>query len=315
MNKNPESLGPIIGAAIKAYGEGSARSVQSAQGIIGPSDLGFCRQKATLMTRGVEQSDSRSIAAAQVGTAIHTYVGEALRQFFPLWIVDDRKVRATFPSGAEVSGTPDIIATDWNALIDVKTVDGFAWVKREGTSLNHRYQRHTYCLGAMQEGLLDPTKPVYVGNLYIDRSGKEQEPYLVIEEYDPTLTDEIDSWIADVQYAVMQKEDASRDIPAAVCEKICEFFTVCRGGLDVHDGQEMIEDPDLKSAIRMYVEGREMAKEGESLKRSASNMLHGVNGSDGEWQVRWVQVAPTTVQAFEKKAFDRLDVRKVRAAK
>lgn len=315
MSVNTDTLGPLIAAAIKAYGQASARSIQSAQGIIGPSDLGFCRQKAALMTRGVEQSDSKSIAAAQVGTAVHTYVGGALRQFFPNWIVDDRKVKATFPSGVEVSGTPDIIAPDWNALIDTKTVDGFSWVRREGTSLNHRYQRHTYALGAIQEGLLDDSKPVLVGNLYIDRSGKEPEPLLIIEEFDPTLTDEIDSWIQDVIYAVKQNEDASRDIPAAVCEKICEYFTVCRGGLETHEGGVVIEDHDTRAAIRMYVEGRDMAKEGEALKRAASNMLVGINGSDGEWQVRWVSVAPTTVQAFDKQGFDRLDVRKVRAAK
>lgn len=308
-------LGPLVAAAIKAYSDGSSRSLQSAAGIIGPSDLGFCRQKATLMTRGVEQSDSKPTAAAQIGTAIHTYAGEALRAMFPHWIVDDHKVTATFPSGAQVSGTPDIIAPDYNALIDIKTVDGFAWVKREGTSLNHRYQRHTYALGAIQEGLLDDSKPLFVGNLYIDRSGKEPEPLLLIEPFDPSLTDEIDSWIGDVIYAAKHGEDASRDIPSPVCEKICEYFTVCRGGLEVHEGGEFIEDPDLKAAIRMYVEGRDMEKEGSKLKREASTRLAGVNGSDGEWQVRWVSVAPTTVQAFEKQGFDRLDVRKMRAPK
>jgi hypothetical protein len=308
-------LQPLLSAALKAYSDGSSRSLQSAAGIIGPSDLGFCRQKATLMTRGVEQSDSKPTAAAQIGTAIHAYAGEALRAMFPHWIVDDHKVTATFPSGAVVSGTPDIIAPDYNALIDIKTVDGFSWVKREGTSLNHRYQRHTYTLGAIQEGLLDDSKPVFVGNLYIDRSGKEPEPLLLLEPYDPSLTDEIDSWISDVIYAAKHDEDAMRDIPSPVCEKICEYFTVCRGGLEVHEGGDLIEDDGLKAAIRMYVEGRDMEKEGSKLKREASTMLAGINGTDGEWQVRWVSVAPTTVQAFEKQGFDRLDVRKMRAPK
>jgi hypothetical protein len=312
---NIENLGPLLNAALKAYSDGSARSMQSAAGIIGPSDLGFCRQKATLMVRGVEQSDSKSTAAAQIGTAIHAYAADAFKAMFPHWIIDNRKFSATFPSGAVVAGTPDLIAIDYNALIDVKTVDGFSWVKREGTSLNHRYQRHTYTLAAIQEGVLDDTAPIYVGNFYIDRSGKEPEGLLVIEEYDPTLTNEIDSWIQDVIYAAKNGEDAMRDIPAPVCEKICEFFTVCRGGLEVHEGQDVIDDPDLKAAVRMYVEGRDMAKEGEALKRSASAMLSGVNGTDGEWQVRWVSVAPTTVSAFEKQGFDRLDVRKVRAPK
>jgi hypothetical protein len=59
------------------------------------------------------------------------------------------------------------------------------------------------------------SKPVWVGNIYFDRSGKEPKPMVFIEEMDPMLTDEIDSWVQDVIYAVKNNEDASRDIPAA----------------------------------------------------------------------------------------------------
>ena len=56
------------------------------------------------------------------------------------------------------------------------------------------------------------------------------------------LTDEIDSWVGDVIYAVKNNEDASRDIPAAVCERICSHFTACRGALETNDGAELIID-------------------------------------------------------------------------
>lgn len=306
------NLGEILAADIRDYGMNAPRSVQSREGILGPSDLGFCRQKAALTVKGVADTDEQSIAAAQIGTAIHEYVAKAFKERHPDWIIDDHKVTARFPSGAEISGTPDIIAPDWNAIIDVKTVDGFSWVKREGTSQNHKYQRHCYAMGAVQEGLLDASKTVYVGNLYIDRSGKEPEPYFIIEEFDPTLTDEIDSWIQDVIYAVKQGEDASRDIPAAICERICSKFTACRGELETHEGGEFIEDPTLVSAIDMYVEGRSMVKDGEQLKKEAQARLFGVNGRTNEYQVRWVDVAPTTVDSFEKAGYSRMDVRKVR---
>lgn len=312
----PQDLGPLLSACIKAYGESSDRSIQSAEGKIGPSDLGFCRNKAALMIRGIEQSDSTSIAAAQVGTAIHAYVAEAFRAMFPSWIVDDKRVTARFPSGVEVSGTPDLIIPDWNAIIDVKTVDGFEWVRRNGTSQNHRYQRHTYALGAIQGGLLDGGKPVFVGNLYIDRSGKEQEPYFVIEEMDPTLTDEIDSWISDVTYAVLNKEDAMRDVAAPVCEKICSYYTVCRGGLPTHEGGEFIEDQDRVEAIRMYLDARDAEKLAGKQKREAQAMLVGTNGTasiEGEtWQLRWTHINGSMVDAFEKQPYDRMDLRKVR---
>lgn len=309
-------LGSIMGASLKAYGESSDRSLQSAAGIIGPSDLGFCQQKAVLMTRGVEQTDSKSIAAAQIGTAIHTYAGEAFRAMFPGWTIDNRRVTATFPSEATVSGTPDVIAPDYNAIVDVKTVDGFEWVKREGTSRNHNWQRHTYALGAMQEGLLDGSKPMYVANLYIDRSGKEPEPYFAWQEFDWTIIDQIDDWIGSVMYAVMNKEDGLREIPAPVCEKICEFFSVCRGGLPVDEGGDLIEDADRVAAVKMFVEGREMEKLGAQMKREAGAMLadsNGVANVDGvRYQVRNTWINPTTVQAFDKAGYNRLDVRKMR---
>lgn len=298
--------------AIEDYSYADPRSKQSRDGILGPSDLGFCRQKAVLTTREVERTDETNEAAARIGTAIHRYLAHAFAEANQGWIADSKKVTARFPSGAEISGTPDLICPGHNAIIDVKTVDGFEWVKRNGTSLNHKYQRHAYALGAMQEGLLDPTKTVYVGNMYVDRSGKEKKPYFIIEEYDDSLTAEIDLWIEDVIYAVETGSDASRDIPAAVCEKICPFFTACRGGLEVHDGGELIEDPTLLSAVDMYVQARAMEKEAAAMKDAAATQLSGVNGTTGTWQIRWVDVAPTRVEAFEKRGYTRLDVRKAR---
>lgn len=309
---NVADLARTLTNDIYQYGHSADRSQQSRDGIMGPSDVGFCRQRAVLMTKGVPQSDEVPIAASQIGTAIHTYMGAALKQAHPDWIVDEKRITAHLPSGVEISGTPDIIAPDLNAIIDIKTVDGFGWVKREGTSQNHKYQRHLYALAAIQNNLLDSSKTVYVGNLYIDRSGKEPEPYLVIEPMDDTLTDQIDSWIQDVIYAVKHGEDASRDIPSAVCERICPYFTTCRGGLEIHDGAEFITDDTLNAAINMYIEGRDMEKEGASMKKAAQEQLTGVNGSNGEYQVRWTEIQPSVVSSFEKAGYWRMDIRKVR---
>jgi hypothetical protein len=296
------------------------RSRQSREGVLGPSDIGFCRQKAALTTQGVERTDETPIVAAQIGTAIHRYVAEAFKAANPdNWFVDEVRVTATLPSGVTISGTPDLIMQDWNAVIDVKTVDGFSWIKREGTSQNHKMQRHLYALGAAQAGLLDEDKPMFVGNLYIDRSGKEKEPLLVIEDYDPSLTAEIDSWVGDVIYAVQHGEDASRDIPSPICEQICEFFTVCRGNLPVEEGGEMIEDLERIAAIRMFVDGRELEKEGAQMKKEAGALLYDTNGTanvDGvAYNVRNTYVTPTTVQSFEKQGYNRIDVRKARVSK
>ena len=62
----------------------------------------------------------------------------------------------------------------------------------------------------------------------------------------------------------------------------------------------------------MYVEAREMSKEADKMKKSAQGMLTGVSGSTGTYQVRWVEVTPTKVDAFQKSGYTRMDIRKVR---
>lgn len=314
MNERETKIKDLITTALSDYMNKSPRSVQSAEGILGPSDIGFCRQKAKLMIEGVPQTDNPPKWAAAVGTALHNYIEAAIQNNLG-WLVgsiDNIRVTATLPSGVQISGHPDIVVPSSNAVLDIKTVDGYEWIKRSGTSQQHKYQRHLYAMGLIQAGILDDSKPVLVGNIYFDRSGKQAEPIVLVEEMDPTLTPEIDSWIQDVIYAVQHHEEASRDVPAAVCEKICSHFTACRGELGIEEGTVMIEDQELLSAVDMYVEARELGKTAERMKKEAQSMLTGINGSTGTYQVRWVDVAPTTVDSFEKIGYSRMDIRKVR---
>lgn len=307
-----EDLGTILSTAIRAGVENEPRTLQSRDGVIGASDLGFCRQKAALTMRGVQPTDSSPIWAAAVGTAVHNHVEGFLRAAFPNWIIEGRKVTAVYPNGAQVPGTPDIVIPEWNMVIDLKTVDGLAKVRKEGPSQNHRFQRHDYCLGAIQEGVLDPSRPVYVVNVYLDRSGKEMDPYVCMEEFDPTLTDEVSTWIDDVIYAVRHSEDAARDIPAPVCERICEFFTACRGGLPMEES-DVIADEELVRAARIYRENGLKIKTLMEEREAYREVLIGVNGIAEGLQVRWTHFPATTQAATEKSAYDRLDVRPVRS--
>ena len=307
------SLQTLISTAIRNAQEMSPRTQQSNEGRLGPSDIGFCRQKAALMTKGTLPTDSRDLWAAGVGTAIHEWAGAILKKAFPAWLIEDHRVTAVLPrSGAEISGTPDIIVPSMNLILDIKTVDGFESVRRYGPSLNHQMQRHLYAMGALREGLLDPSAQVYVGNVYLDRSGRTATPYVTIEPMSETLTEEADSWIEDVIYAVKNNEDANRDIAPAVCERICNFYMACRGGLPV-DESEPITDPEVINGIDMYVEGRDLEKRGKAMKREASSLLEGINGSDGRFQVRWVTISESKVEGFIRPASRRLDVRKVRS--
>jgi hypothetical protein len=304
-------LAALISSDLRSFDTASDRSQQSRQGILGPSDIGFCRQKAALVTRGIDPTDEKKMWAAQVGTAVHNYVEAALKVMHPDWLmgsIDQLHVTATLPSGAEIGGHPDIVIPDLNTIIDIKTVDGFEWVKRNGTSASHKYQRHLYALGAIQEGILDGSKPVYVGNMYFDRSGKEQDPLLMMEEFTHDLSDEIDQWVSDVAYAVMNKEDAMRDIAPSVCAQICEFYTVCRGNLPVHEGQEFTDDAIIVSGIHLAVEATALEKKAKQMKMEAKSILKGFNGTDGEFQVRWTEIAPTFIEGFQRAGSVRMDV-------
>lgn len=285
-----EMLGELIAVSMAAYGQNSARSQQSSQGKIGMSDLGFCRQKALLMLKGVPQSDPDNVFAAQIGTAIHDYYQTALRQMFPDWIIEKEQLTCRFPGGYEVPGTPDWIVPEYNAIVDLKTVDGTQKIRRYGVSQSQRYQRHGYALAAMQAGLLDKDRPVWVANYFVDRSAREKSPYFTFEEYDPTLTDEINEWISDVVYAARQGEDASRDIPSAVCAQICSHYTACRGGLEVHDGNEIIDDAETIAFVNLVVEGKALKKEGDLKYEEGRANLVGINGVTPTHQIRWVEV-------------------------
>lgn len=308
-------LQSIIWDSINDYENRSPRSQQASEGILGPSDIGFCRQKAVLVTRQVQPTDKVNKWPAMVGTSIHNYLEAAIKKSHPDWLlgsIDHVRTTATLPSGAQISGHPDIVIPEYNAVIDIKTVDGFSWVRRNGVSESHQYQRHLYAMGLLQEGILDESRPVNVGNMYFDRSGKEPEPILKMDPYDPELTYEIDQWVQDVIYAVKNGEDSARDVAPAVCERICEFYTVCRGNLPVDDGGDIIEDGLTLTAIDMYVEGRDLEKKGQAMKKEASYALTGINGIGNGYQVRWTSIAASKIDAYERPASTRLDVRKVR---
>ncbi len=283
------TLGPLLAAGIKAYGEDSTRSRQSAEGKVGASNLGWCRQYSLLMLKGVEPTDSVNIWAAQVGTAIHEYIAKALKGFFPDWVIEGERLTATFPSGYTVPGTPDLIAPDYNAVVDVKSLDGFERITKLGPSQNNRFQRATYALAAIQAGLLDSNHPVFVANYYVDRSARNPEPYFLWEQFDVAVLEEADEWQSDVHYAHRQGEDASRDIDAVICARICDRFSACRGGLPMRE-EPRLHGPELIAAAELVYEGRELAKRAKRMVDEGLDSLVGVDGVAGDLQIRHVQI-------------------------
>ena len=273
---------------------------------------GWCRNKANLKLQGVEPSDTTNPMWTGIGLAIHKHFLGILGETFPNWLVDSVKVTTTFEDGYEITGTPDVIVPDWNLLGDLKTVDGFDWVRRVGISQNYAFQRHLYLLGALESGLLSRDKEILLAEMYVDRSGRERDLMVVFDEVDWTLTDRVWGWLADVRDAARNKRFASKDVPAPICERTCEYFRICRGGDLPKDPDEAIDDPMLVEAAQFYRDGLAREKEGASMKAQAKKLLEGVNGRTEKHSVRWTEVEETFVDGFRKAAHWRLDVRDIR---
>ena len=310
---------PLYTSLLRSQALQDPRTQQSHAGDIGPSDIGFCRQKVALMLKGVQQSDSKSIWAAEVGRALHAHVLAQFKEAAPdRFLTETHDLeRLTVPinlsSGVSIvhPGHPDMVDLELNAVIDIKTVDGLSVIRRSGPSTSQRFQRWLYGKGCVDAGVLDPSKPVYVGNLWFDRSGSDENPHLDLEEFTPELGFEIEQWIDDTIYAVKHDEDASRDVAAPVCEVICEFFTVCRGTLPDQNA-DVITDQSVIDAVRAYREGMELEKQGKALKRDSKAMLEGISGMADGFQIRWTYVGDSEVAATIRQGHHRLDVRPAR---
>jgi len=304
---------------LTTYDANRDRSRQSAEGRLGMSDLGFCRNKALLKLTGAptDEPDEPETGPevpnwpANVGTAVHSWIDEAFRDETDVLIGEQiGRVTAEFDA-ASISGTPDLVLPEYNLLLDVKTKNRIEPARREGHSQNWVFQRHAYALGCVAKGLLRDDGTLLVGNAVFDRSGKDKRPWVQIVSFDPTLTAQVNMWIEDVLYAYEHNEEAMKDVPVGMCPHVCDFFTTCRGGVmeDTHD-PTLITNPEEVNAVQMYLEGQKLAREGKNLQSIAKPILTGVNGAtpDGV-QVRWTRVqAPE----FTRSAYDKIEVRKIK---
>lgn len=303
-----EEMAQRVLSAYSGSSTNSTRSQQSKDRLLGPSDLGGCRAKiANVLTDAPRTTRTVPPLAAFIGT----WVGEGLEHAYVAArprAVRQRPVTVTMPSGRTTSGTADVVDPDLG-VIDFKTVDGLETVKRDGAPFKNRAQIMLYLLGLIQEGALPLGSRWFL--VYIDRSGKDTTPYVVSGTLDMDLIAELEERISDSEYAAMWGEAAPKDEPITFCASFCEFFEHCRGE---SIPQGLIDDPDQVQAADMYLEGQEMERRGKRMKSEAKERLRGVEGSTPTAVVRWVEMTPTVVQAFTRKAGMRLDVRKQREA-
>lgn len=297
----------------------TARSQQQQDHFIGISNLGHCREYARLMLLQTPFSDERNKNAAFIGTVLGDRIEDQLVTDRPDLFAKQVKIVLKLPSGGEIPGTADLVVTpaadddDFvQGVWDLKSKDQLETIKKMGMSDQQRFQLISYCVGAIDKGLLDPSRPIFLADVFYDRSGSATENYTEGFWYDPDSIHEIDEWVNDVKYAVMNNERASRDKPREWCWNWCDYATVCRG--NDTDAEGLIEDPEALAAVDLMTEASLLTKEAKLKSESAKKALVGIEGSTGTHTVRWVTVNPTTIESYVRAGYVKLDVRPIRAA-
>lgn len=343
------AMSQVVIDAINEASNTTDRSKQQQDFFLGVSNLGHCRQYSVLMTRQTPPSDERPKQAAFFGTVAGEAIEHQLAKMHPDWLFQQKGV-VHLPSGANIPGHTDIVVPDeagvtpeeflavaeartealqriedgdedvivpdqvWmQGVYDLKSKAELDTIRYYGMSQQQKYQLVCYAKAMIDEGLLDPTKPIRLADVFFDRSGRLNEAYTIGFWYDEAMLEEIDDWIGDVIYAVTHDEDGSRDKEREFCQNYCEYFTVCRG-TDT-DAEGLIQDPEALGALETYLEGLKLASEGERMKKSAKDILSKINGSTGTHLVRPVIVEGTFIEGYFRKGYTKLSVTKVPAPK
>ncbi len=309
---DPEVLAEHMASAVHAWNASTERGKQSAAHRVGVSDLGQCREYVRWMTVAQEPTDDPGKWAAFIGSALDKLICEAVALAFPQARTKLTTV-VTLPSGATYIGHPDLVFSD--GLLDNKTVDGLTKVKRQGPDLQQQFQRHLYAAGLVQEGRLP--EDCWVGNIWWDRSGREPNPHVQVESYDPTWLNRADEWLSDVLYAVQTGERAVQDMPTEWCAKCCEFFSICRGEDVLTDRERggLIEDESVLDLIDAYKEAREVKKDSERVMDDVRRELADVSGRTASDMVKWVFVNASEVPGYSRSPYSKLDIRPIPRAR
>lgn len=301
----------MVRRAIDSSMNESDRSKWAESNHLGVSDIGTCHEYVRRMILGIPWTDEQeNFAAAFVGTAVGNHVEQAMAALYGPDIVEiQRKVVVHLTVRGyqlDLPGTADIILTQ-DGLIDVKTKDGLGVVRRSGLTQQQVFQLVLYTAALIQEGTLAPDP--MVGCAFIDRSGREPDPYVLGFRYTERLLQDAIDWIGDVIYAIDNDEVAQKDPPRPWCFAACPYASDCRGG-DT-DVEGLLTDPVIQDAVAIYTESGALIRQAEKDKKSALSVLEGITGSTGTHTVRWIEIGASDV-AFTRSAHKRIDIRPIK---
>jgi hypothetical protein len=315
MNEAEQALADELYAAVQKASNFSDRSLQSKNYQVGVSDLGFCSEYTKRMLKNEPQEYETDALAAFIGTAVGDHVETAvMKHLWPDAICQSSvTVELIGDSGRvyNLGGHPDILLPE-GKVFDVKTVNGLDTTRRIGPRTSQQFQRHCYAKGAHAAGHFNPDvklEDVQVANIWIDRSGVDHEFHIQMESYSEQVVQEAAEWLDDVVYAYLHDEEARKEPSREFCEKWCGYYPTCRA-LDT-DVEGLLTDPEVLMAVQLQQEANELERRAKRLKAQAKGTLVGVQGSTGEFAIRWVHVNGGEV-SYTRSGYDKLDIRRIK---
>lgn len=287
------SLAERFLTALKAFETAKPRNQQVR---LGPSELGGCREyvRNVMIGSPMQESDEWPTAAV-VGTLLGTHLEVVAEQY--MGAVTEVPVTASLPNGLKVSGHADIVLVEENAVVDAKSKDGLATVRREGASLENLIQISTYTLGLVQAGVLKAGATAHL--IYVDRAGNDQDVHEVMLTWEQIL-DYVDECVERLDGVVMVQEYIEqgdtqyvrtlRDKTPPFCyspKVMCPFRDLCWAGSEWVPETE-ITNPEEIEAVNAYVAARDAGNEANKIKSEFREKLIGVSGvtPDG-YAVTW----------------------------
>lgn len=280
------------------------RSQQSADRELGISDLG-CHEYVRRFLDGQPFTDSPDTTAARIGKWLHAGALAARKTAQP-HLLHEQTIYVELPNGLRIKGHADELDPDEPSVTDFKTVDGLAGVEKSGANSQQRFQRHLYGWGAWQMGLfgdIDPAQ-VIVRNIWMDRSANDKHLHVEQEPLGPEVLSQAVEWLYEVDEARQENRPARRDKEWSWCRQFCAFFTACRG---TEPPPTDLRDPELVDAADLYLEGLELTRQGDRLKKAAASVLGEVTGCTGKAIITRTFIEPTDT----RRGYYRRDVRKV----
>lgn len=303
----PKDVASRVVDAYSAQSMNSARSKQSVERILGPSDLGGCRAYLTHM---LMESPREARPVPPWAAFIGTWVGEGLEQAYVAAhprSASQVRIEVDLPSGRHTSGTADVIDDELDGVLDFKSLNGNESMVDGEPPFKNLAQIMTYLLGCIQQGLLSENATWNL--VYVDRSGAEPVPVVISGHLDMSVIEEMEERISQAEYAAMFREEPQRDTPIAICESFCEFYKVCRGDAQP---QGLILEPAVVKAADQYLEGAALVKRGNRLRDEAKAVLKGAEGNTGTVLVKWTRINSSEVPTYTRRAYDKIDVKAVK---